>query len=446
MPEPGMGANNDHSPSSAGSMGGGGDNNNTGGASSDNTTADNISSSNTTADNLSQSASDSDNDKPTTAESLARSPTTADSLSSTPTHSYDEVPAVAVSRPTPPDSSRSTDSDTDTRTVTNSSVSTADLPAGITRENADLFGISVHPVGGVDAVWDNGDGTFSSSDGTTYNTRTGEGTYDPGEDSFAVTSRANVTVVQANVTSEGVTFETEQIETLTRERHPDRVMASESLALAEHDPKGLTRAYGARTAFDYYNNPNMAGIRDEALMHASNRAGHEVAGRYPGENLAYMSVAPIAHHLARSYGLTSPSNNINSSPPYVTVYRVDTGGFPARITNDGTIPVVTTRAGTERTLFININQPNRARDFATQNRNGDATITAVEADPALLQTLRSQSVYDRSNAASANPDAPLVVDINRAPNQFGLRTPEQIQMLRDRIYPSTTRVVDPNDM
>lgn len=45
-----------------------------------------------------------------------------------------------------------------------------------------------------------------------------------------------------------------------------------------------------------------------------------------------------------------------------------------------------------------------------------------------------------------NPTAPLKVDINKAPDQFGLRTPEQIQWLRDAIKPDTTRIVAPKTL
>jgi RHS repeat-associated protein len=130
----------------------------------------------------------------------------------------------------------------------------------------------------------------------------------------------------------------------------------------------------------------------------------------------------------------------------VTVYRVDDNAFEPRISGGGEIPVVTTKKGNERALFVNIDQPQRAKEFALVNRNGNATITAVEADASLLEKLRNQSVFDKSEAASLNPTAPLRVDIHKAPDQFGLRTPEQIQMLRDAIDPSTVRIIDPDDL
>lgn len=110
------------------------------------------------------------------------------------------------------------------------------------------------------------------------------------------------------------------------------------------------------------------------------------------------------------------------------------------------MPVVTTSAGNERALFVNIGQPLRAKEFALVNRGGNATVTAVEVDASLLEKLRATAVYDKSQAARLNPTAPLRVDINKAPDQFGLRTPEQIQLLRDAIKPDTVRIIDPKNL
>jgi Flp pilus assembly pilin Flp len=139
-------------------------------------------------------------------------------------------------------------------------------------------------------------------------------------------------------------------------------------------------------------------------------------------------------------GTNAPNKNT------VTVYRVDDNAFGPRISGDGEIPVVTSKKGKERPLFINIDQPQRAKEFALVNRNGNATITAVEADASLLEKLRTQSVFDKGEAVRLNPTAPLRVDIHKAPDQFGLRTPEQIQMLREAIDPSTVRIINPNDL
>ncbi|AUA56388.1 Uncharacterised protein [Achromobacter spanius] len=130
----------------------------------------------------------------------------------------------------------------------------------------------------------------------------------------------------------------------------------------------------------------------------------------------------------------------------VTLYRVDDAGFTPRILEDGTVPVVSTKAGGERTMFVNLGQPQRAKEFARINRGGNATITAVEVDVSLLTRLRQASIYDKEANVKLHPSAPLRVDVNKAPDQFGLRTPEQIQWLRDAIRPGTARVVHPDDL
>lgn len=130
----------------------------------------------------------------------------------------------------------------------------------------------------------------------------------------------------------------------------------------------------------------------------------------------------------------------------VTLYRVDDAAFAPRIAADGSVPVVTTRSGGERALFVNIGQPERAAEFALVNRGGNATVTAVEVDASFLERMRATSVLDTGPAARLNPSAPLRVDVNKAPDQFGLRTPDQIQMLRDAMRPGTARVVDPRTL
>ena len=126
------------------------------------------------------------------------------------------------------------------------------------------------------------------------------------------------------------------------------------------------------------------------------------------------------------------------------MYRVDDNAFAPRISTDGTVPAVTMKKGGERALFVNFGQPDRAKEFALVNRNGNATVTAVDVDTSLLDKLRATSVHDLT-AAKNNTTAPLQVDI-KAADQFGLRTPEQIQWLRDAMDPSTVRIIEPKDL
>ena len=141
--------------------------------------------------------------------------------------------------------------------------------------------------GGYDQIRQNADGSYTSSDGSTYDPATGARSYDPLEDSFAVRD-----------TRIGIALDGSRVETTTLSRDPSRVRSSEALALVETDPTGFAAAYGNRAAFDRYNNPNMDSIRDHDLMHAAAKTGEQVAGRYPEEGLTYIGV-PLTAHLAR---------------------------------------------------------------------------------------------------------------------------------------------------
>lgn len=154
---------------------------------------------------------------------------------------------------------------------------------------------------------------------------------------------------------------------------------------------------------------------------------------------AYTDLTTVGPNIPARSGPTSGGET-------VTLYRVDDAGFAPRIGQDGSVPVVTTKSGNERALFINIGQPERAKEFALVNRGGNVKITAVEVDVSLLERLRAMSVYDRSPDVGLYPNAPLRVDINKAPDQFGLRTPEHFDWLRESIRPNTARVVDPKDL
>ena len=127
----------------------------------------------------------------------------------------------------------------------------------------------------------------------------------------------------------------------------------------------------------------------------------------------------------------------------VTAYRVDSNNHDRRILSDGTVPVVTTSKGKERALFINFNQRERAISFALENRNGQATITMMEVKLSLLEELRKTAVHDLHDT---NPEAPLRVDVSKAPDQFGLRTSKQIQIFRESIIKESVKVIAPEDL
>jgi hypothetical protein len=84
----------------------------------------------------------------------------------------------------------------------------------------------------------------------------------------------------------------------------------------------------------------------------------------------------------------------------------------------------------DQTLFLNFGNEARRDAFLAQKLSQDmpgATIKSFEVPESFLSELQRAAVPERM--AKMFPGRPIVVDITKAPNQFGLRTP-QIKMLR----------------
>jgi hypothetical protein len=135
----------------------------------------------------------------------------------------------------------------------------------------------------------------------------------------------------------------------------------------------------------------------------------------------------------------TPSNEQETS----TVYRVDEKKHPRMIIDDGNveIPIVKTRKGRERELFINVNQLKRAKTFQRKrvNQGKPAEIKAVEVDNEFIDKLKQEAVLEQDLADF--PDRPVKVDLP-TPDQFGLKTSEQIEDFRKSIKQGSGKVVD----
>jgi len=187
--------------------------------------------------NLADSGKNDFNNRSATSDSKSNAGTTNN------TGTYDEVPSVAVSRYEASVEIELPETETDEPEPKPS------LPEGVPNEYAEYFGATPNPTGGVDAIRSNPDGSFTSSDGSTYNPATGEKSYDVAEDSFAVPSKYGTQM----------------------EKHPDRVRSGEALAVVEADPNNMAKAHGNQAAFDYYSNPNIDSIREQAYDQVQTR-------------------------------------------------------------------------------------------------------------------------------------------------------------------------------
>jgi filamentous hemagglutinin len=93
----------------------------------------------------------------------------------------------------------------------------------------------------------------------------------------------------------------------------------------------------------------------------------------------------------------------------------------------------------EQTLFLNFGDRARAEQFLAQRLGQGmpgATVRSFEVPRSFLEDLRTAAVPER--LARQFPDRPIVVDVTKAPNQFGLR-PEQVDELRRAIIQGTGR-------
>jgi len=126
------------------------------------------------------------------------------------------------------------------------------------------------------------------------------------------------------------------------------------------------------------------------------------------------------------------------------VYRVDENEYPRMIIDDDgnvEIPIVKIRKGRERELFINVNQLKRAKIFQKRrvNQGKPAEIKAVEVDNEFIDKLKQEAVLEQDLADF--PDKPVKVDLP-TPDQFGLKTSEQIEDFRKSIKQGSGKVVD----
>ena len=94
----------------------------------------------------------------------------------------------------------------------------------------------------------------------------------------------------------------------------------------------------------------------------------------------------------------------------------------------------------ETTLFLNFGNAPRAEAFLAKRLGqgvDDAVIKSFEVPKSFLNELRSSAVLQ--SEASAFPTRPFLVDVTKAGNQFGLRSP-QIQTLRQNIIQGSGKI------
>lgn len=179
--------------------------------------------------------------------------------------------------------------------------------------------------------------------------------------------------------------------------------------------------------------------RDLAAAYARDSQAGTALHAAVNAQLSVQDQQSLSDNLAGTLGAVAGSTG--ALPDRVPVYRVEgAGNQRLSIGANGSldIPHVNTRQGLERNLYINVDDPARARAFADQRGTQftDNTIKSVEVPRSYLNELRAEAVPE--SVRRANPERPVIADPTRARDQFGLAGP-QIDRLREVAAPGTAR-------
>ena len=156
----------------------------------------------------------------------------------------------------------------------------------------------------------------------------------------------------------------------------------------------------------------------------------------PSSNADYFEAQQMA-----LLGMVSPAGDLadDISSSVVKVFRVE-GHINQRINilEDGMVELIG-----DNMLFLNFGNEERAIEFFNKRLAqgiDDATIKSFTVSNEFLQLLRDNAVPEQ--LAREFPNAPLVVDISKAADQYGLR-PEQIEQILDFILPNSGQITRP---
>ena len=141
-------------------------------------------------------------------------------------------------------------------------------------------------------------------------------------------------------------------------------------------------------------------------------------------------VGDLSLTAVRTAGSVSTESNV------VRVFRVE-GAPNARIVIGASGEVAIQG---EKTLFLNFGDKARAEAFLAQRiKQGmsGTTIKSFQVPQSALTELQQSAVLE--SQVAANPGAPILVDVTKAPNQFGLRA-QQIQRLQQQILQGSGKV------
>lgn len=126
----------------------------------------------------------------------------------------------------------------------------------------------------------------------------------------------------------------------------------------------------------------------------------------------------------------------STSGNFINVFRVEGANNTRLLINEsGQVAILG-----DKMLFLNFGSRERALEFLSKRLGQgmpDATIKSFSVQKSFIDELRASAVLE--SEAAANPGRPLVVDITKAADQFGLRA-EQIEELNRAIILGSGKV------
>ncbi|BAZ14709.1 hypothetical protein NIES4071_65530 [Calothrix sp. NIES-4071] len=151
-----------------------------------------------------------------------------------------------------------------------------------------------------------------------------------------------------------------------------------------------------------------------------------------------LNFAAIGQGGSSGSNFTSGKGFGNFSDDTVRVYRVESERNARILINE--IGEVVIQG--DDVLFLNFGQRARADEFwqrrLLQYPDTPSQIKSFEVPKSYVDELRAIAVKERSSRRiSTNRDKPIMVDIKKAPDQYGLRTKEHIDRLRSVIIQGT---------
>jgi hypothetical protein len=205
------------------------------------------------------------------------------------------------------------------------------------------------------------------------------------------------------------------------------------------DPSGLYSIAEANAAASIGNTLNGIQLENLGYIISATASG----GDYDGGDFARDFSINLGANVSLFFFEWTLKNFLNTFASHadsIRVYRVESEAN-ARVLVGTNGEVIIQGDGT---LFLNFGQRSRAEEFLIRrNRQYPDTPSAIksfEVPKSYVDEIRANAVPERNSRRRVLRGKPIRVDERQAPDQYGLRTADQIEQLRRMIIQGTGRI------